>query len=181
MNLTRRFFFTALIMGALSLAAPPAKAQEPPHGAQTAAGTQSPAWHDYPWSIGGGTEANQGSKEGWAQGYLVILDRSLFDRRFIIGLRGFMDSDYRTVSNFGGTLCLRLYPFMIGPSGAFAQIGFGLGSWQEDERRRFTGIVDWAAGFRYFFLGGFYAEAYIRSGFPSQWALGLMAGHSFTF
>jgi hypothetical protein len=150
--------------------------------AAVAAGAQeAPAWHSFPWALGGGTELNQGAKEGWAQSYAVVLDRVLFDRRFAVGLRGSLNSDYRTVSGFDGSLTLRLYPYPFGPGGAFAQLGFGVGSWQEDERQKFTGILDWAAGFRYFFLGGFYAEAYIRSGFPFQWALGILAGHSFTF
>jgi hypothetical protein len=140
-----------------------------------------PAWHNYPWSLGGGVEANQGSKLGWAQGYVIALDRRFFSNRLTIGLRGSMDSDYRTVSNFGGLFTLRAYPFKLGPGGAFAQFGFGLGSWQEDDRTKLTAMMDWSVGFRYFFLRGFYAEAYIRSGFPSQWAFGALAGHSFTF
>jgi hypothetical protein len=178
MNLKRFFLTAALFAGffaALSLSAQDAQAQD------ASADAQAPAWHSYPWALGGGTELNQGSKNGWAQGYAIAIDRTLFDRRFVIGLRGSIDSDYLSVSNFAGSLCLRLYPFTFGPGGAFAQFGFGLGSWQEDDNRSLTGVVDWAAGFRYFFLGGYYAEAYIRSGFPSQWALGLMAGHSFTF
>jgi hypothetical protein len=147
-------------------------------GAQEA---EAPAWQNYPWALGGGTEINQGSKTGWAQGFAFTADRVLFDRRFAAGLRGSMDSDYRTISNFSGALSLRLYPFRFGPGGAFAQFGFGLGSWQEDDRRVITGTVDWTAGFRYFFLEGFYAEAYVRSGFPSQWAFGIIGGHSFTF
>jgi hypothetical protein len=175
MNLKHRVFIAALFLAALvSPAVPPA-------GAQEQAPAESPAWHSYPWALGGGIETNQGSKSGWAQGYILSLDRILFDRRFAVGLRAFMDSDYRTVSTFGGILSLRVYPFTFGPGGAFAQFGFGAGSWQEDERRELTGLVDWAAGFRYFFLGGYYAEAYVRCGFPAQWAFGLTAGHSFTF
>jgi hypothetical protein len=161
----QRLFFTALIF----LATLSAGAQD------------GPGWHSYPWALGGGTEINQGSKTGWAQGYVLTVDRILFDRRFAIGLRGSMDSDYRTISSFAGALSLRLYPFTLGPGGAFAQFGFGLGSWQEDGHSTLTAILDLTAGFRYFFSGGFYAEAYIRSGFPSQWALGILAGHSFTF
>jgi hypothetical protein len=157
------------IMTTLLLAAAFAGAQE------------TPAWHSYPWSLGGGTEINQGAKQGWAQGYAVTLDRRFISDRLAMGLRGSANSDYRTVSNFGGGLSLRLYPFKLGPGGAFAQFGFGLGSWQEDDRTELTAIMDWSAGFRYFFLKGFYAEAYVRSGFPSQWAFGLLGGHSFTF
>jgi hypothetical protein len=141
----------------------------------------SPVWHTHPWSIGGGTEINQNSKSGWAQGYAVTMDRRFFDRRFAMGLKVSMDRDYRTISNISGAFSLRLYPVPIGPSGAFAQVSFGMGSWQEDDRTEITPIMDWSTGFRYLFLGGFYAEAYIRSGFPAQWAFGLLAGHSFTF
>jgi hypothetical protein len=109
------------------------------------------------------------------------MDRRLFDRRFALGIRGSMDRDYHTISNFGAAACIRLYPFKLGPGGVFAQFSFGLGSWQEDDRRETTFVTDWAAGFQYFFLGGFYAEAYVRSGFPSQWAFGILAGHLFTF
>jgi hypothetical protein len=149
--------------------------------ALTPGAQEAPPWHAYPWSIGGGTELNQGSKAGWAQGYSVTLDRRFFDRRFVLGLRASMDRDYHTVSTFGGGGFLRLYPFTLGPGGAFAQFAFGLGSWQEDDRSAVTFVTDWAAGFRYCFLGGFYAELYVRSGFPSQWAFGILAGHLFTF
>lgn len=142
---------------------------------------EAPAWHHYPWALGGGTELNQGSKSGWAQGYALTVDRVLLDRRFAVGLRAAMDRDYRTVSNFSGALSLRLYPFSFGPGGAFAQFGFGMGSWQEDDRSALSPALDLSAGFRFFFLRGFFAEAYVRSGFPARWAFGVLAGHSFTF
>jgi hypothetical protein len=149
--------------------------------AASAGAQETPAWHSYPWTLGGGTELNQGSKFGLAQGFSLAVDRVFFNRRFAVGLRASMDNDYRTVSNFSGALSLRLYPFTLGPGGAFAQFSFGLGSWQEDGRSALTPVMDFSAGFRYFFRGGFYAEAYLGSGFPAQWAAGLLAGHSFTF
>ena len=164
MNLKICVFFAALFLITLT-----AGAQEPP------------AWHAYPWSIGGGTEINQGAKAGWAQGYTLSLDRRFFDRRFVVGIRGSMEQDYHTLSTFSGGGCLRLYPFSLGPGGAFAQFAFGLSSWQEDDRTKLTFVTDWTAGFRYCFLGGFYAEAYVRSGFPPQWAFGVLAGHMFKF
>jgi hypothetical protein len=164
MNLKPYFFITAFLSTVLAVSA-----------------QDVPLWHTHPWSIGGGSEVNQGSKSGWAQGFAVTLDRRLFDRRFAVGLKASMDRDYHTISNFSGSLSLRLYPITIGPGGPFAQFGFGAGSWQEDDRTKLTPVLDWSVGFRYLFLGGFYAEAYVRSGFPSQWAFGLLAGHSFTF
>jgi hypothetical protein len=164
MNMKPAFFAAILFLAALGAGA-----------------EESPAWHRYPWSIGGGGELNQGSKSGWAQGYAVTLDRRLFDRRFALGLRASMDRDYHTISNFGGAAYFRLYPFTFGPGGAFAQVAFGMGAWQEDERRELTLVTDWSVGFQYCFLGGFYAEAYVRAGFPAQWAFGILAGHLFTF
>jgi hypothetical protein len=149
--------------------------------ALSAGAQEAPSWYRYPWSLGGGTELNQNAKSGWAQGYSLSFDRRFFDHRFAVGLRGSMDRDYHTISTFGGGVYLRLFPLKIGPGGAFAQFGFGLGSWREDDRSEMTLVLDWTAGFQYFFLGGFYAEAYVRSGFPSQWAFGFLAGHLFTF
>jgi hypothetical protein len=139
------------------------------------------ASRDWPWALGGGVEFNQGSKSGWAQGYSVSLDRRLLDKHLSIGLRGSMDNDNRTVSSLGGALFLRLYPWKLGLGGPFAQFGFGFSSWQEDDRQEAAPTLDCAAGFRYFFLKGFYAEAMARSGFPFQWALALSAGHRFSF
>jgi hypothetical protein len=146
-----------------------------------AAAQEHAPWRSFPWALGGGAEVNQGSKSGWAQGYSLTVDRVLFDRRFALGLRASMDSDYRTVSTFSAAFSLRLYPFAVGPGGPFLQFAAGAGSWQEDDRSQLSLLVDWSAGFRLFFLRGFFAEAYLRSGFPSQWAFGFLAGHSFTF
>jgi hypothetical protein len=140
-----------------------------------------PAWHSYPWAIGGGAEINQSSKTGWAQGFSITMDRVFWNRRFALGLRAGMDNDYRTVSNFSGALSLRIYPFTLGPGGAFAQFSFGAGSWQEDDRSAITPVMDLSAGFRFFFLKGFYAEAAVRHGFPFQWGFALLGGHSLNF
>jgi hypothetical protein len=42
-------------------------------------------------------------------------------------------------------------------------------------------MLEYSAGYRQFFLRGFYAEAAIRTGFPFQWGIGLSAGHWFNF
>jgi hypothetical protein len=138
-------------------------------------------WERYPYTLGGGLEMNMNSRSGWAQGYSVIMDRHLFDEHFTAGVRGTMNSDYKGITNLEGTLFARLFPFKMGLGGAFVQLGWGITSFTEDELRPLTFTFDFSAGFRYFFLKGFYAEAYIRTGYPVQWAGGILGGHRFSF
>jgi hypothetical protein len=142
---------------------------------------QEQEWQRYPYSLGAGLEMNMATREGWAQGYSVILDRHFFDEHFVMGLRGTMNSDYDSISNLEGSLFARLYPYKLGLGGAFVQLGWGASSFQEDELQPLVVLLDGAAGFRFYFLQGFYTEAYVRAGYPTQWAFGLLGGHRFSF
>jgi hypothetical protein len=92
-----------------------------------------------------------------------------------------MYSDYNSVLVNEFNLFLRTYFFKLGLGGAFTQVGGGLSAVQEDQLRRQVFRIEYAAGFRFFFLGGFYAETYICSGYPFRWGLGVMGGHRFNF
>jgi hypothetical protein len=161
----RRFLFVLMILSSLSFSV----------------FAQEQDWERYPYSLGAGLEMNMATREGWAQGYSVIIDRHFFDEHYVMGLRGTMNSDYDSISNLEGSLFARLYPFKLGLGGAFVQLGWGVSSFQEDELKPLVVLFDGAAGFRIFFLEGFYAEAYVRAGYPSQWAFGLLGGHRFSF
>jgi hypothetical protein len=138
-------------------------------------------WERFPYALGAGIEMNMDTKEGWSRGYTVGLDRHIFDRHLLAGFRGGMYNDYESVTANELSLFLRLYLFKLGLGGAFTQIAGGISSLQEDDLRRQVFLVDYTAGFRFFFLGGFYAEAAIRSGYPFRWGFSIMGGHKFSF
>jgi hypothetical protein len=142
---------------------------------------QEEEWRRFPYSLGGGMEMNLNTREGWSQGYMAMIDRHLFDKHLLAGFRGIMNTDYKGVSNTEGALFLRLYPYKLNLGGAFTQIGWGISSFQEDENKPLVMLFDFSAGFRFFFLRGFYAEAYVRTGFPFQLGIGVLGGHRFSF
>jgi hypothetical protein len=148
----------------------PAAAQEPEQD-----------WQRYPYTLGGGVELNMAAREGWAQGFSLTLDRHLLDRRMAAGIRADMGTDYTAISTVDAGLYFRLYPWKLGLGGAFVQMEAGLSRYQEEGRQTYTALMDFAAGFRYFFLNGFYAEAAARVGHPFIWGFGLSAGHRFSF
>jgi hypothetical protein len=142
---------------------------------------QEQEWERYPYTLGAGIEMNMATREGWGQGYLAVIDRHIFDEHFVAGLRGGMNNDFNGITSLEASLFARLYPFKLGLGGAFVQLGWGISTFQEDELRPLVFLFDASAGFRFFFLGGFYAEASVRSGYPDQWAFGVLGGHRFSF
>ncbi|MDR2471632.1 MAG: hypothetical protein LBD09_05935 [Treponema sp.] len=129
-------------------------------------------------------DANMNTKEGWAQGFSAVVDRHITTHT-VLGIRGIMNTDYRFITSNEGALFGRIYPYKAGNGGAFAQLGLGISSFQEEELRRIVPLVEVAAGYRFFFsrgfFRGFYLEGYLRSGFPYQWGVGLLVGHWFNF
>ena len=121
------------------------------------------------------------TREGWAQGWAVTAARHVLSKYMLVGIRGLMNTDYRGVTEMEAGAFLRAYPFKLGLGGAFAQVGFGISSFSEEDRRRLTLLLDYSVGFRFFFLGGFYTEAYVRSGYPFRFGGGLVVGHRFNF
>jgi hypothetical protein len=135
----------------------------------------------YPYTLGAGAEVNQNTRESTALGYGVALDRTLGSERFLAGLRGFMDNDYSGISAVEGEFYLRLNLIKLGPGWAFSQLGWGFVSFREEENQVQNMLLDFTMGYRLFFLGGFYVEPYIRTGFPVRLGAGIMAGHWFDF
>jgi hypothetical protein len=167
-NNSEKTFIIILLCAILAFAAPTVAAQE------------KAEWDEFPYALGAGLEMNMNTKEGWAQGYTAGLDRHL-GKHLLVGLRGGMNDNLEGITGSEANLFLRLYLYKLGLGGAFTQIGYGISSFQEDELRKKSFLMEYTAGFRFFFFGGFYAEAYARSGYPFKWGLGLMAGHRFNF
>jgi hypothetical protein len=138
-------------------------------------------WQRYPYTLGGGVEMNMNTREGWGQGYVLQLDRHLFTPYLAAGVRAGMNTDYKGITNIEGDIYVRAYPFKQGLGGAFAQLGWGVSSFSEDELRPLVMLFDFSAGYRFFFLKGFYAEGSVRTGYPFQWAFAVTGGHRFSF
>jgi hypothetical protein len=92
-----------------------------------------------------------------------------------------MGTDFQGVAVTEAGLYLRLNLVKVGPGRFFTQLGWGISSYQEDENQRQSMSLDYSLGYRFFFLGGFYAEPYFRTGFPLRLGIGLAAGHWFDF
>jgi hypothetical protein len=137
-------------------------------------------WETFPYNLGGGLEMNMNTKEGWAQGFTAVVDRHI-TRHLTLGIRGTLTNDYRNISAAEGGLFARLYVWKPNAGGAFTQIGGGFGSFQEEDRRRIAFVLSYGAGYRFYFLKGFYAETYVQAGYPFRWGIGLTAGHWFNF
>ena len=113
-------------------------------------------------------------------GFSAVFDRHIVNH-LVVGLRGAMSNNQTGITNTEGGLFVRAYPIKVGLGGAFVQAGGGVTFFQEEELRKPAMFLDYSAGYRFFFLGGFYAEAHIRTGYPFQWAIGALAGHRFNF
>jgi hypothetical protein len=165
--------YLALIILAMVIVVPQVRAQE------------KADWQRHPYALGAGLEINQNTRENIAWGYSVVIDRHLFNRYLLAGLRGSMINDSAAISNFQGLGFFRAYPYKIGLGGAFVQAGFGASSFREDDLTRLIFYREFSAGFRFFiprgFLDGFYIEAYAGTGYPFHFNLGLLAGHRFSF
>jgi hypothetical protein len=92
-----------------------------------------------------------------------------------------MTTDFQGVSATEAALYLRLYLFKPAAGGLFTQFGWGFASFREDENQRQGMLVDLTLGYRLYVYKGFYAEPYIRTGFPLRFGAGLTAGHWFDF
>jgi hypothetical protein len=147
-------------------------------GAPSAAAEEE--WRDFPYALGGGAEMNMNTKEQWAQGFVITVDRYV-NQYLALGIRGATTNDYKGITDFDASLWARLYFFRFGHGGAFTQMGGGFSSYQEEDRRNSAFFIDYGAGFRWFFLKGFYVEPYVQAGYPFQWAVGVIAGHWFNF
>ena len=142
-------------------------------------------WKTFPWSLGAGIEYGQNTRENYAVGYSVAIDRYLDNPYTALGIRGTMYNDYNTVTASEAELLFRLYFFDLNNGAFFAQLGFGAAFYREDDRQINTYIMDCTAGYRYYvqtgFFQGLYFEPFLRTGYPFEWGFGLFVGHWFNF
>jgi hypothetical protein len=146
-----------------------------------AAGAQEKSREDFPYTLGGGIEYGLNTRENFAMGYTVALDRFFFIPIFSVGIRGTMYNDFKSITATEAELTMRLSFLKIGPGDIFTQLGWGWAFYQEDDRKISTYIMDAALGYRFFFLGGFYVEPFVRGGYPFEVNIGVLAGHWFSF
>jgi hypothetical protein len=146
-----------------------------------ALGAQEKSREQFPYTLGGGIEYGLNTRENFALGYTAALDRFFFTPIFSAGIRGTMYDDFKSVTSSEAELTMRLSLFKIGPGEIYTQLGWGWAFYREDERQMNTYIMDASLGYRFFFLGGFYAEPFIRGGYPFELSVGILAGHWFSF
>jgi hypothetical protein len=159
-------FFTALVISAVFCV--------------SAAAADSDDWRTFPYNLGGGIDVNMNTREKWAQGFSVMMDRHI-NRYLVVGLRGILTNDYHGITVVDAGLLTRLYVFKLDSGGAFTQLGGGISFFQEEERRKTAFMLNYGAGYRWYFLKGFYAEGSVQAGYPFQWGISLTAGHWFNF
>ena len=139
----------------------------------------------FPYTLGVGAEANQNTREGLAFSYGAALDRHLAytngKSMLLVGVKGYMLTDFNSISGTEADVYLRLNAFWLGPGSFFGQLSWGFSGYKEDDIDVKTMLADFTIGYRFFFLGGFYAEPYFRAGFPFRIGFGVMAGHRFAF
>jgi hypothetical protein len=145
------------------------------------AGAQENDERVFPYTLGAGIEGNLNTREGFALGYGIALDRHVGSEYILAGLRGAMGNDFNGVTETEASLYLRLYLFKPDAGGVFTQLGWGFTSFREDETHRQDMLLDFTLGYRLYFLNGFYVEPYFRTGFPLRAGMGVMAGHWFDF
>ena len=142
-------------------------------------------WKSFPYSLGAGIEYGLNTREKFALGYGVALDRYLNTPYVSLGLRGTMYTDFRTITSSEAELTFRLYFADAWIGGFFAQLGFGAAFYREEERKINTYIMDLTMGYKLYFqknfLRGFYLEPYFRFGYPFQLSFGIFAGHWLNF
>ena len=142
-------------------------------------------WDTFPYSLGAGVEFGLNTRDSFAVGYSATLDRFLWNPHTVLGLRGTMYDDLKTVTASEAELTFRLYMLQKWSGVFFAQLGFGAAFYREEERQINTYIMDFSFGYRYYFqkgfLRGFYIEPIVRVGYPFEWGVGIFAGHWFSF
>lgn len=138
-----------------------------------------PLWNEFPWSLGGGAMYDHNSRTYFALGYGIGIERYLFTPYAALGLRATLHTDFKNVTNTEAALNFRAYiPAWRGAW--FTQWGFGWAIYREEDRERSTYILDLAAGYR-LYLGRFYIEPFVRTGYPFVVGAGLNAGRQFNF
>ncbi|MDR2608640.1 MAG: hypothetical protein LBC57_09640, partial [Treponema sp.] len=52
-----------------------------------ASALETEEWKQFPYALGAGVEMNMNTREGWGQGFVAAIDRHLFDKRLLVGIR----------------------------------------------------------------------------------------------
>jgi hypothetical protein len=152
---------------------------------ETFINNESQIWKEIPWSLGGSFEYSANTREQFAYGYGISIDRYLFTPFVAAGLRGNMHNDGISISATEILLNVRGYAPLTDNISLFTQLGFGAAFYTEEGRERNTYTLDLTAGSRVYItasvLRGFYVEPYIRTGFPFLFSGGIAIGHWFNF
>jgi uncharacterized membrane protein YciS (DUF1049 family) len=144
-------------------------------------GAQEKTRIDFPYTLGAGAEYGLNTRENFALGYTAAIDRVITGAPVALGVRGTMYNDQQSVTLTEAEATVRLNLISIGPGDIFTQLGLGWSFYREDDREANTYTLDVMAGYKFFFLDGFYVEPFVRVGYPYQVNMGLLAGHWFSF
>jgi outer membrane protein OmpA-like peptidoglycan-associated protein len=130
------------------------------------------------FSLGLFPEANANTRRGYGLAGGLAADYGITGR-IAAGLKADFGSDFYDVSSFEAQAFGRYYFFDAPPSfSLFAQAGAGLVMLFEGDRMVPSVLGDGALGVR-FPVKNFYAEPYIRFGWPAGFGFGLAAGYRF--
>jgi len=143
-----------------------------------------------PWALGGSFEFAKNTREDFAPGFGVSLDRYLFTPLLALGLRGNLHNDGVSITATEVLLNFRVYTPAVADNTFvtalfFTQWGFGVSLFSEEGRGNNTYTMDFLAGCRIYInrtiMRGFYVEPFVRTGFPFLFSGGIAAGHWFNF
>ena len=142
-------------------------------------------WKKFPYALGAGAEFGLNSRDKFSLGYSAIIDRFLYNPHTALVLRGTMYDDFDTITITEAEIALRLYILEKWSGVFYTQLGFGAAFYREEERQVNTYIMNFVAGYRFYFqngiLNGFYIEPAVRVGYPFEWGICIFAGHWFSF
>lgn len=123
-------------------------------------------------------EANANTRRGYGLAGGLMGDYGFTDR-LAAGLKVDAGSDFYDVSSFEALAFVRYYLLRFKtPAPLFVQAGAGLITLFEDGRSVSSVLADASVGVRFPF-NRFYAEPYIRGGWPTGFGFGLVVGYRF--
>jgi hypothetical protein len=134
-------------------------------------------------TLGFGLEGNMSSLAGWAMGRAIAVDFQPFTH-IILGVTLTVSDDFSRYTAIEPAVLVRWYlPFLQPKNGGFfvqgdAGMSTIIGFYDRDVTPRFLGGL--TAGFRFPFKGGdYYAEPFIKSGYPFLFGAGVRFGCRF--
>ncbi|MDR2470625.1 MAG: hypothetical protein LBD09_00770, partial [Treponema sp.] len=130
-------------------------------------------------SLGLLLEANANTRHGYGLAGGLMGDYGITDR-LAAGLKADAGSDFYDVSSLEFLAFGRYYFLQFKtPAPVFAQLGAGMITLFEEDRRVSSILADGSVGIRFPF-NKFYAEPYLRFGWPHGFGFGLAAGYRFS-